>query len=113
MLFILIILFGIYTFVSPYKDFAINIVECISCTILILIILLRNTRNILEEFLVLVMDSKEQIVDGSCDSDSSGVTKLTALVTPLYYLFLVVPIGYCIIKFPRQQLWLVAMATYS
>ena len=99
------IIFGVYTFMAPYEDFAINIMECLSCVILILIILLRNTRNILEEFLVLVMDDKEQIVDGSCHSNSSGVTKVTAVLTPFYYLLLVVPVCYCIIKFPRKQLW--------
>ena len=54
------------------------------------------TKKYLEEFLVLVMDDKEQIVDGSCHSNSSGVTKVTAVLTPFYYLLLVVPVRYCI-----------------
>ena len=106
-LFILMIIFGVYAFMAPYKDLAINIVECLSCVILIFIILLRNTTIILEEFLVLVMDNKEQIVDGSCHSNSSGVTRLTALLTPFYYLLLVIPVCYCIFKFPQNKLWLV------
>ena len=107
-LFILMIIFGVYTFMAPYKDLTINIVECISCVILIFIILLRNTTNIVEELVVLVMDSKEKIVDGSCSSNSSGVTRLTALLTPFYYLLLVIPVCYCIFKFPRKQMWSVA-----
>lgn len=102
------IIFGVYTFVSPYKAISINILECLLCTILILVILLRNTANIVEELLVLVTDSNKQIVDGSCDSDSSGVTRLTALLTPFYYLLLVVPVCYCICNFPWRQAWLVA-----
>ena len=66
------IIFGVYAFAAPYENLAINIVECLSCTILIFIVLLRNTRIILEELLVLAADSKENIVDGSCSSDSSG-----------------------------------------
>ena len=89
------IIFGVYAFAAPYENLAINIVECLSCTILIFIVLLRNTRIILEELLVLAADSKENIVDGSCSSDSSGVTNLTALMTPFYYLLLVIPICYC------------------
>jgi len=104
-LFILMIIFGVYMFMSPYKDFVTFIVECFLCTILILIILMRNTVNILEELLVLVGDSDEQIIDGSCNSDSTGVTKLTAILTPFYYLLLVVPVCYCMIEFPWRQLW--------
>ena len=102
------IIFAVNSFLSPYKNMSINILECLLCTILIFIILLRNTVNILEELLVLVTDSNEQIVDGSCDSDSSGVTRLTVLLTPFYYLLLVVPVCYCMVKFPWRQLWLVA-----
>lgn len=104
-LFILMIIFAVYTFVFPYENFSVNVVECLLCILLILIILLRNTAYILEEFLALVTDSDEQIVDGSCNSDSSGITRLTALLTPLYYLLLVVPICYCLFKFPWRQLW--------
>ena len=97
---------------SPYKEVSINVLECLLCTILILVILLRNTANILEELLVLVTDSNEQIVDGSCDSDSSGITRLTALLTPFYYLLLVVPVCYGMCKFPWRQMWLVASYNY-
>lgn len=102
------IILGVYTFVFPHKDYVINVVECLSCTNLILMILLRNTANIVEELSVLVTDSNEPVVDGSCNSDSSGVTILTALLTPFYYLFLVVPVGYCMFQFPWRQLWSVA-----
>lgn len=108
------IIFVVYTFISPYKKAVINIVvvECLLCSILIITILLRNTRKIVEEFVVLVADSNKQIVDGSCDSNSPGITRLTALLTPLYYLLLLVPVCYYMIKFPWRQLWLVALETY-
>lgn len=101
-------LYGVYIFISPYENIYINYVECLLNTILIFIILLRNTANVIEELVVLVTDSSEPIVDGSCNSDSSGVTKLTVLLTPFYYLLLLVPICYCVIVFPWQQLWSVS-----
>lgn len=99
-LFILMIIFALYCFVCPYKDVVICLGESLMCVTLMLIILLRNTTYMLDQLLVLVNDSSELVVDGSCDLDSTGVTKLTALLTPFYYLLLLVALCFVTVKFP-------------
>ena len=98
------IIFALYCFVCPYKDFVTCLVESLLCATLMLVILLRNTADLIEELLVLVSDSNEAIVDGSCDMDSSGVTKLTALLTPFYYLLLLIVLCFAAAKFPWAKL---------
>ena len=92
-MFILMVTFTVYAYVLPYKEMLVNIVELLFQLSLLMFLLLRSTRSIVDEFLK--FPDHEHSDDGdpkSCSSET-GTAYLTWILFPFASLPLVAIIG--------------------
>ena len=94
---ILMISFTVYAYVLPYKEMLVNIVELFLQLSLMIFLLLRSTKSIVESYLK--FPNYEHADNGEIDGCSSetGLTPLTWILFPFAYLPLVVIIGIFIV----------------
>ena len=89
--FVLMISTAVYLFVQPYSSLFANVLETL-LSLDILIILIIASNEAVTEFLLTVGSQLQSSVSElqTCPSPVIGVTKLTALMTPFYYLPLLI-----------------------
>ena len=89
-----------YGYIQPYKSLTANIVEIVIQMIFILLLALEST-SFLRDAYNIFPPSEVQIVNGTdvCKDDLSGVSLLTAILLPFYYLPLLLLIMLAASKF--------------
>lgn len=99
-LLVLCIILVLYGYIQPYKDLTANITEIVVQMIFILLLALESTSFLRDTYNVFP-PSQVQTVNGTdvCRDDLSGVSLLTAILLPVYYLPLLILIVLAAIKF--------------
>ena len=84
----LMIFTTVYLFVQPYKSLAANILEAILSTSTLILLLAGSDAAITEGLLLISSKQLQGFVndDNKCPDPVRGVTRLTILLTPFYYL---------------------------
>ena len=91
-MFILMTTFTVYAYVMPYKEMLVNIVELFLQLSLLMFLLLRSTKSIVDNYLIFPdHEHSDDDLDG-CSSEN-GIAPLTWILLPFAYLPLVVIIG--------------------
>ena len=90
---ILMISFTVYAYVLPYKEMLVNIVELFLQLSLLIFLLLRSTKSIIESYLKFPNYEYADNVDIDGCSSETGIAPLTWILFPFAYLPLVVIIG--------------------
>ena len=85
--------FAVYANVLPYKDMLVNIVELFLQLSLLIFLLLRSTKSIVESYLKFPDYEHTVSVDTNGCSSETGVAPLMWILFPFAYLPLVVIIG--------------------
>lgn len=91
----LMVLICISGYCKPYKKKIINILDLIlSCDILILL-LLRNEDYLEDTYQVLTSEQviSSQMYQMTCDTSFEGITRFVSILTPFYYIPLVISLG--------------------
>ena len=91
-MFILMTTFTVYAYVLPYKEMSVNIVELLFQLSLLIFLLLRSTRSIIDEFLKFPNHRHSDNDPERC-SDETGTAYLTWILFPFACLPLVVITG--------------------
>ena len=99
-LLVLCIILVVYGYIQPYKSLTANIVEIVIQMIFILLLALEST-SFLRDAYNIFPPSEVQTVNGTdvCKDDLSGVSLLTAILLPFYYLPLLLLIILATFKF--------------
>ena len=95
---ILMITFTLYAYVLPYKEMFVNVVELLFQSSLLMFLLLRSTKSIVDKYLQFPNLSYGDDMDIKRCSSETGTANLTWILFPFAYLPLVVIIGIIPIK---------------
>ena len=88
---ILMATFALYAYMMPYKDTVVNLVELAFQLCLLLLLLLRSTQSIVDDYLVFPHEGSDSISKISRDcSKNVGIAKLSWLLLPFTYAPLVI-----------------------
>ena len=79
----------LYLFVQPYKFWVANILEAVLAVDALVMLLMVSTASIMDVLAPLEL-TKLSVNEDNCPDPVSGVTNLTAVLTPLYYLPLLI-----------------------
>jgi len=103
-------IFATYIYAMPHKEMLVNVVELLFQLILILFLLLRSTRDIVDDYLVFPYrnDIQDEIkfLNKKCRDNDTGVATLTWLLFPFAYLPLLIATILMMLKL-LKQIWLV------
>ena len=105
-MFILMITFTVYAYVLPYKEMFVNVIELFFQLILLIFLMLRSTKSIVDKYLRFpnhINDDDDTHYATKCLSETS-TTYLTWILFPFAYLPLVVIIGIFSVKM-LLRLW--------
>ena len=95
-IFVLSVTIAVYGFVQPYKDMASNIIETVLSLNVLLLLLLQNTELIVDELQKVKVPEQPSVetanVTNQCSNEINGITDLTWLLLPFYYIPLVVSV---------------------
>ena len=102
---ILMTTFTVYAYVLPYKEMYVNIIELLFQLNLLIFLLLRSTRNIIDKYLKFpnYNDFGDDMDTDECSSET-GITYLIWILFPFAYLPLAAIIGIFIVKM-LLKLW--------
>ena len=95
--------FTVYAYVLPYKEMLVNIIELFFQLSLLMFLLLRSTRSIVDNFLIFPHHEHSDDLNG-CSSENS-IAHLTWILFPFAYLPLVVITGIFIINVFIRLWW--------
>ena len=103
-MFILMTTLAVYAYVFPYKDMLVNIIELFFQLNLLIFLLLRSTKNVIDNYLKFPSyDFGDNTDTNECLSEH-GIAYLTWILFPFAYLPLVAIIGIFIVKM-LLKLW--------
>ena len=94
---ILMLSITVYAYVLPYKELLVNIVELFFQLNLLIFLLLRSTKSIVESYLKFPYHENSEIVDTDGCSTETSMANLTWILFPFAYLPLVVIMGIFIV----------------
>ena len=82
-------MFALYTYIMPYKDMLVNVVELLFQLMFMLFLLLRSTRDIVDDYLVFPYHNNFldniSFLNKNCTDNETGVATLTWLLFPFAY----------------------------
>ena len=87
---ILMVTFTVYAYVLPYKEMFVNIIELFFQLCLLIFLMLRSTRNIVDEYLIFPNHEYSDNMEVENCSSETGTAYLTWTLLPFAYLPLVV-----------------------
>ena len=97
-MFILMSTITVYAYVLPYKEMIVNIIELLFQSTLLMFLMLRSTRNIIESYLRFPNYKYGNVSDDNGCSSETGIAYLTWILFPFTYFPLVVIMGVFIAK---------------
>ena len=103
-MFTLMTLFALYAYVLPYKEMFVNITELFFQLSLLIFLILRSTKSIVDGYLKFPHHKHGNAMDTTRCSSDPGIASLTWILFPFAYLPLVVIIGIFSVKMLRR-LW--------
>ena len=90
--------FALYAYVLPYKEMFVNVIELLFQSSLLMFLLLRSTKSIVDKYLQFPNHSDGDDMDAKRCSNEPGTAKLTWILFPFAYLPLVIIIGIISVK---------------
>ncbi len=82
---VLAVIIAVYGFIQPYKNLAANIVELFLSLDTVLLLLLKNTEQVVDQFQNFSSQSVcQESTNTTCQCDIDEITSLTWLLLPLY-----------------------------
>ena len=95
---IMMITFALYAYVLPYKEMFVNVIELLFQSSLLMFLLLRSTKSIVDEYLRFPNRGYGGKMDTTKCSSETGVANLTWILFPFAYLPLVIIVGIISVK---------------
>ena len=97
-MFILMTTLAVYTYVLPYKDMLVNIIELLFQLSLLIFLMLRSTTNIVDNYLKFPNHQYDDDMDSKNCSSDTGTAYLTWVLSPFAYFPLVIIIAIFTVK---------------
>ena len=97
-MFTLMTTFAVYAYVLPYKEMFVNITELFFQLSLLIFLILRSTKSIVDNYLKFPYHKYNDDMDTTRCSSETGTANLTWILFPFAYLPLIVIIGILSLK---------------